>query len=113
MSRGLSNIFEVSIHVTLNPQQVAETFITTQTATYLFATYIEVLIINVIRLRVDISKPFHAQEQLLTSLSWFDQVLIYRQEIRQSHYRNDPVKYDLTAKILYLVLCCSGELDFL
>ena len=40
-------------------------------------------------------KPFHAQEVLPNSSSWFDQVPNFRQEIRQSHYRNDPVKYDL------------------
>ena len=39
--------------------------------------------------------PFQAQEKLLTSSSWVDQVPNFRQEIRQSHYRNDPVKYDL------------------
>ena len=39
--------------------------------------------------------PFHAQDLLLNSSSWVGQVLNFRQEIRQSHYRNDPVKYDL------------------
>ena len=39
--------------------------------------------------------PFHAQEKLLASSSWVDQVPNFRQEIRQSNYRNDPVKYDL------------------
>ena len=39
--------------------------------------------------------PFHAQEKVLASSSWADQVPNFRQEIRQSHYRNDPVKYDL------------------
>ena len=39
--------------------------------------------------------PLHAQELLLNSSSWVDQVPNFRQEIRQSHYRNDPVKYDL------------------
>ena len=39
--------------------------------------------------------PFHAQEKLLNSSSWVDQVPNFRQEIRQSNYRNDPVKYDL------------------
>ena len=32
---------------------------------------------------------------MLASLLWADQVPNFRQEIRQSHYRNDPVKYDL------------------
>jgi hypothetical protein len=41
-------------------------------------------------------KPFHALEDLPDSSSWFDQVPNFRQEIRQSHYRNDPVKYDLS-----------------
>ena len=40
--------------------------------------------------------PFHAQELLLNSSSWVDQVPNFRQEIRQSYYRNDPVKYDLS-----------------
>ena len=39
--------------------------------------------------------PFHAQEEMLASSSWVDQAPNFRQEIRQSHYRNDPVKYDL------------------
>ena len=34
---------KVSFHATLNTQQVAKTFITTQTATYPFTTYIEVV----------------------------------------------------------------------
>ena len=41
------------------------------------------------------SSPFHAQEEMLTSSSWTDQASDFRQEIRQSNYRNDPVKYDL------------------
>ncbi len=40
-------------------------------------------------------QPFHAQESLLNSSSWVGQVPNFRQETRQSHYRNDPVKYDL------------------
>ena len=39
--------------------------------------------------------PFHAQEPILNSSSRVDQVPNFRQEIRLSHYRNDPVKYDL------------------
>ena len=39
--------------------------------------------------------PLHAQDLLLNSLLWVGQVPNFRQEIRQSHYRNDPVKYDL------------------
>ena len=42
-----------------------------------------------------VREPLHAQEQLLNSSSWVDPVPNFRQEIRQSHYRNDPVKYDL------------------
>ena len=41
------------------------------------------------------SSPFHAQEEVLTSSSWTDQASDFRQEIRQSNYRNDTVKYDL------------------
>ena len=44
----------------------------------------------------EVLAPFHAQEKLLTSSSWVSQVPNFRQEIRQSNYRNDPVKYDLT-----------------
>ena len=39
--------------------------------------------------------PFHAQEELLNSSLWVDQVPNFRQEIRQSNYRNDDLKYDL------------------
>lgn len=39
--------------------------------------------------------PIHAQESPLNSSSWAGQVPIFRQENRQSHYRNEPVKYDL------------------
>ena len=39
--------------------------------------------------------PFHAQDSLLNSSSWVGQVPNFRQETRQSHYRNDPVKFDL------------------
>ena len=45
--------------------------------------------------------PFHAQELLLNSSSWVGQVPNFRQEIRQSHYRNDPVKYDLNHQLLH------------
>ena len=38
---------------------------------------------------------FHAQEKVPNSSSRIDQVPDFRQEICQSHYRNDPVKYDL------------------
>ena len=46
---------------------------------------------------------FHAQELLLNSSSWIGRVPNFRQKIRQSHYRNDPVKYDLGGCCL-----CSG-----
>ena len=39
--------------------------------------------------------PFHAQDEMLASSSWVDQAPNFRQEIRQSYCRNDPVKYDL------------------
>ena len=42
--------------------------------------------------------PFHAQDLLLNSSSWVGQVPNFRQETRQSHYRNDPVKYDLAVE---------------
>ena len=41
------------------------------------------------------SRPFHAQKKTHDSSSWLDLTPNFRQEIRQSHYRNDPVKYDL------------------
>ena len=41
------------------------------------------------------SRPFHAQKKTHNSSSWLDLTPNFRQEIRQSHYRNDPVKYDL------------------
>ena len=43
----------------------------------------------------EVLAPFHAQEKLLTSSSWVSQVPNFRQEIRQSNYRNDTAKYDL------------------
>ena len=39
--------------------------------------------------------PFTLREGDLISSSWFDETSNFRGEIRQSHYRNDPVKYDL------------------
>ena len=41
------------------------------------------------------SGPLHAQRKTRVSSSWLDQTPNFRQEIRQSHYRNNPVKYDL------------------
>ena len=38
---------------------------------------------------------FTLRGRFYISSSWFDQTLNFRQEIHQSHYRNDPVKYDL------------------
>ena len=35
-------------------------------------------------------KPFHAFKELPNSSPWFDQVAKFRQEVCQSHYRNDP-----------------------
>ena len=32
------------------------------------------------------------------SSTWLSKASIFRQENRQSHYRNDPVKYDLNKK---------------
>ena len=56
---------------------------------------------------IGVLKPFHALKELLASSSWFDQVPNFRQEIRQSNYRNDPVKYDLN------LLLVNGDLNFL
>ena len=53
--------------------------------------------------------PFHAQDLLLNSSSWVGQVQNFRQEIRQSHYRNDPVKYDLDDELLGTRWGCSGQ----
>ena len=38
----------------------------------------------------------HAQGEMRSSSSWAGQAPNFRREIRQSHYRNDPVKYDLS-----------------
>ena len=53
--------------------------------------------------------PLHAQEQLLNSSSWVDLVPNFRQEIRQSHYRNDPVKYDFAGGWLILTMIRRGQ----
>ena len=45
--------------------------------------------------------PFHAQDEMLASSSWVDQAPNFRQEIRQSYCRNDPVKYDLDERNFY------------
>ena len=45
---------------------------------------------------------------MLTSSSWIDQAPNFRQEIRQSNYRNDPVKYDLN-KVFSLTRCYQLE----
>ena len=39
--------------------------------------------------------PFHAQEKLLVLIIVVEMTSNFRQEIRYSYYRNDPVKYDL------------------
>ena len=74
------------------------TIVTTQTATIPFAFPISREASDHQCSRppqVGVREPLHAQEQLLNSSSWVDLVPNFRQEIRQSHYRNDPVKYDL------------------
>ena len=55
----------------------------------------------------EVLAPFHAQEKLLTSSSWVSQVPNFRQEIRQSNYRNDPVKYDLAFSPMSEPFQCS------
>ena len=56
--------------------------------------------------------PLHAQDEVHDSSSWIDQVPDFRQEICQSNYRNNPVKYDLnhrwrsTSQIILQILCC-------
>ena len=40
--------------------------------------------------------PFHAQNKLSFSSSWLSKVSSFRQETYRIHYRNDPVKYNLT-----------------
>jgi hypothetical protein len=54
-------------------------------------------------------KPFHALKELPDSSSWLDQVPNFRQEIRQSLYRNDPVKYDLGLATAGLGMKCRLE----
>ena len=56
------------------------------------------------------SRPFHAQRKPHDSSSWLDLTPNFRQEIRQSHYRNDPVKYDLAAQIeVHILSNCSTQ----
>ena len=50
------------------------------------------------------SVPFHAQDDLLNSSTRISQVPNFRQEIRQSHYRNDPVKNDLVCSACWLLI---------
>ena len=63
--------------------------------------------------------PLHAQDEELDSSSWVDQVPDFRQEICQSHYRKDPVKYDLNLDGIQpsllnfqicILLCCFSQL---
>ena len=59
------------------------------------------------------SNSFHAQDLLLNSSSSVGQVPNFRQEIRQSHYRNDPVKYDLVAeKVCIRIYSATGGGQF-
>ena len=58
-------------------------------------------IINVSDSLKGVLTPFHAQVEVLNSSSWVDQVQNFRQEIRQSDYRNDDLKYDLNCEKLY------------
>jgi len=53
--------------------------------------------------------PFHAQDSQLNSSSWVGQVPNFRQETRQSNYRNDPVKYDLARLMKQKDLIFSHE----
>ena len=48
-----------------------------------------------IRFSKEALKPFHSLKELPNSSSWFDLVAKLRHDVCQSHYRNDPVKYDL------------------
>ena len=41
-------------------------------------------------------RPFHALDRPCLSSSWLSKDSGFRQETRQSYYRNDPVKYNLT-----------------
>ena len=45
--------------------------------------------------------PVHAQEKLLCLVIVAEMTSNFRQEIRYSYYRNDPVKYDLNFPIVY------------
>ena len=73
--------------------------VATQTATPPFATHKSSKRSSMFQTSIGVLKPFHALKELLASSSWFDQVPNFRQEIRQSNYRNDPVKYDLSVLI--------------
>ena len=54
----------------------------------------EYLSIYLISKRVKYSPQLHAQQELLNSSPWVDQVPNFRQEIRQSNYRSDGLTYD-------------------
>ena len=88
-------------------------YLTTQTATDPFTTHVGVASDHQCFKFPEEGtwKPFHALEKLLTSSSWFDQVPNFRQEIRQSHYRNDPVKYDLVLQLLSMTSRCTEKLS--
>ena len=48
-----------------------------------------------LNVNIKFSIPFHAQEKLFCLLIVVEMTSNFRQEIRYSYYRNDPVKYDL------------------
>ena len=57
---------------------------------------------------------FHAQEKLLYLLIVAEMTSNFRQEIRYSYYRNDPVKYDLNSKFIsYLAVLISKHEKYL
>ena len=47
--------------------------------------------------------PFHAQEKLLVLIIVVEMTSNFRQEIRYSYYRNDPVKYDLNVFFVFYI----------
>ena len=57
--------------------------------------------------------PFHAQEKLLVLIIVVEMTSNFRQEIRYSYYRNDPVKYDLKHLLKFQwVLCIQMNKDY-
>ena len=59
-------------------------------------------------MKIKFPVPVHAREKLLGLIIVAEMTSNFRQEIRYSYYRNDPVKYDLnftTFSQMYPMVC--------